>query len=74
MNIYKLIMDNSYKTLCRIDRRIKKYKKPLYIPKNSPDWIITPRIKRRIQKKKDTTIDFLVNDKYNNKLNKKVYK
>ena len=70
-------MDNSYKTLCRIDRRTKKYKKykkPVFQRRYSPDWIITPRIKRRIQRKNDTGLDFLVNDKYNNKLNKKVYK
>ena len=67
-------MDNSYKTLCRINRRTKKYKKPVHIPKCSPDWTITPRIKLRIQKKNDTGLDFAINDKHHNKLNKKVYK
>ena len=67
---------NSYKTLCRtkcrIDRRIKKYKKPKIQQKQSPDWFLVPRIKRRIQRKKDMSEDFKIDDKYNDKLNEKI--
>ena len=61
-------MDNSYKTLCRIDRRKKKWKKPELVRKCSPDWSILPRVKRRLERKKDKSEDFKVNDKYNKKL------
>jgi len=68
---------DDYKTLCTVKKEPKKSYKRGKTKKGarsgSPDWVLLDKREKRIMAKKETEIDFCINDKFIDKLNKTLY-